>query len=255
MTKKKKDNVWKETISSIVFPLGFVGVMWIVFLLQTFVGFSYKVHGIIPRKIYGLKGILTAPLLHGDIGHILSNTVPFIALSSILFVLYKRVAYGSFFMIYFLTGILVWLLAKPANHIGASGIVYGLVAFIFWTGIFRKNRKAIVLSLLVLVVYSGYFVGIVPGKEGISWESHLLGALSGIVTAFLFRSLIEDDEKTINPWLNQAVTEKEYMFKRDIFDYTMSERRAQRSAVVEDDNFEKDRFEEEWDVNIDYEVL
>ena len=250
MKNKKENRIVKETLKSIIFPISFVLMMWLVFLYQNFIGFSYRVHGIIPRKIFGLKGIFTSPILHSDIGHILSNTIPFLALSSILFILYKRVAYGAFFLIYFLTGALVWLMARPANHIGASGIVYGLVAFIFWSGIFRKNRKAIVLSLLVLVTYSGYFVGIVPGKEGVSWESHLLGGFSGIITAFLFRSLIEDDEKTINPWLNQVIPEKEYMFRRDLFDLTMEERRVQRS-YRDIENPPQDEF----DFNIDYEVL
>lgn len=246
----KEKQVFKETIKSIVFPLIFVFIMWMMFLFNEYIGFSYKVHGIIPRKIFGLKGILTSPILHSDIGHILSNTVPFLALSSILFIFYKRVAYGSFFLIYFLTGFLVWIMARPANHIGASGIVYGLLAFVFWTGVFRKNRKSIMLTLIVLVVYSGYFVGIVPGKEGVSWESHLLGGIAGIITAFLFKGLIEDDEKTINPWINQAAPEKEYMFRRDLFDMTMKERRGQRS-------YEKPPVSDfdRWDVQIEYEEL
>lgn len=255
MTKNNRLNPKgvKEVMQQITFPICYIIFIWLVFFYQEYVGFSYKVHGIIPRKIYGLQGIITAPLLHSDWGHILSNTVPFFALSSILFVFYKRVAYGSFFMIYFLTGISVWLLARPANHVGASGVVYGLVAFVFWTGVFRKNRKSIVLALVALVAYSGYFIGIVPGKEGVSWESHLLGAISGIITAFLFRGLIEKDEQKVNPWLNQAKNEKEYMFRRDLFEMTLKERRMQRSydIPIDDEQEQKDN----WDINIDYEIL
>ncbi len=243
MNPKKENKILIDTLKSMVFPISFVIAMWVIYFWQTHVGFSYNIHGIIPRKLFGLKGILMAPLLHGSIGHLVSNTVPFLALTTIIFVLYKRVAYGSFFIIYILTGFLVWIFGKDANHIGASGIVYGFVAFIFWSGIFRKNKKAIVLSLIVLVVYSSYFLGIVPGKEGISWESHLLGGVAGIITAFLFRSLIEDDEKSINPWVNQAISEKEYMFRRDLFDMTLEERRSQRAYMTPEPESQPDPFD------------
>jgi len=91
----------------------------------------------------------------------------------------------SFFMIYIITGFSVWLFGRSVYHIGASGVVYGLISFIFWSGVFRRNLKSIVLALIVIILYSGYLGGIVPNKEGISWESHLLGGIVGIVVASL----------------------------------------------------------------------
>ena len=110
---------------------------------------------------------------------------------------------------------------------GASGVVYGLVSFLFWTGIFRRNLKSIILSLAILVMYGGYFHGIVPTKEGVSWESHLFGGLVGIFTAYLFKNVREDDEtERPDPWADERGKE-EYFLPRDTFEMTKQERYLQ----------------------------
>ena len=90
-------------------------------------------------------------------------------------------------IIYTFTNILVWIFARENYHIGASGIVYGLFSFLFFSGIFRKDKRAITLSLLTIFIYGGLSYGIFPIKQGISWESHLFGFLIGIFVAFFFR--------------------------------------------------------------------
>ena len=92
------------------------------------------------------------------------------------------------------TGLLVWTLGRPVTHIGASGVVYALAAFLGFSGLFRRDFRAIVVSLLVLFYYGSMVVGILPGQEGISWESHLLGLVMGIGAAYGFRSELEDHE-------------------------------------------------------------
>ena len=139
-------------------------------------------------------------------------------------VFYKRVAIPTIFIITIFTGFTVWLFARESYHVGASGVVYGLVSFLFWTGVFRRNLKSIVLSLVVLTVYGGYFHGIVPSKEGVSFESHLFGALVGIFTAFLFKNTKELDEaEEESPW-EEADEERQYYFPRDLFEKTKMQR-------------------------------
>jgi membrane associated rhomboid family serine protease len=164
---------------SLIFPVVAVCAMWAAHLLRLLLSIDAGDYGIISRSNYGLRGIVTAPLVHGSWGHLISNTFPMFVLSGLLFYFYQRVAYRAFWLIYFATGIAVWLFARPVSHVGASGVVYGLVSFIFWNGIFRQSLRSIILALLVLFFYSGMFMGILPDQEGISWESHLIGSLAG----------------------------------------------------------------------------
>ena len=126
-------------------------------------------------------------------------------------------------MIYILSGAAVWCFARPVYHIGASGIVYGLISFIFWTGIFRRNNKSIILSLVIVVMYSGYFYGIVPNQDGISWESHLFGAVVGVFVAFILKDLVEPSTERRDPWINESDEVTHYL-RRDQFDYTKAQR-------------------------------
>lgn len=131
-------------------------------------------------------------------------------------------------MIYLLTGLSVWIFGRRVFHIGASGVVYGLVAFVFWMGIFRRSLKSIILALIVTVLYSGYFFGILPNQEGISWESHLLGGLVGIFTAYWFKELIESDEVVQAPsWENEPAS-TQFFLDRDVFEKTKAERQQEQ---------------------------
>jgi membrane associated rhomboid family serine protease len=158
-------------------------------------------YGLLPREMSGLIGIFTSPFIHGSFQHLLSNSVPLFLLSIVILLFYRRIAIISMFLIYVLTGLTVWAFARGnVIHIGASGVIYGFVSFIFWTGLFRRNAKSIILALLVTVLYSGYFLGILPNQRGISWESHLFGALVGILVAYWMKDRIEKDEINHDPW-------------------------------------------------------
>lgn len=134
----------------------------------------------------------------------------------------------AFALLYILTGIAVWLFARPVYHIGASGVVYGLVSFIFWSGIFRKQVRSIILALIVTVLYSGMFLGILPNEDGISWESHLLGAFVGIIVAFIYRKKKASRDEWEEQFLRRRRTEEEemetYFFAPDTFEKTRQER-------------------------------
>ncbi len=166
-----------------VFLYRFVFLMWLVFSVQFFLGIDFSRFGILPRTTSGLVGIVAAPLIHGSTSHIFSNTFPLLFLGWALFFFYENIAKRVFISCYFLTNILVWLFARPNLHIGASGLVYGIAFFLIFYGFFSKNFKSLLISVIVLFLYGGLVYGLFPNQPGISWESHLIGAVVGGSTA------------------------------------------------------------------------
>jgi membrane associated rhomboid family serine protease len=172
---------------SAVVPFRLVFLMWAFFYLEIISSFPVSLFGIHPRDPLGLIGILTAPLLHGSLEHLISNTVPLLFLGAVLFYFYERIANAVFFRSYFLTNILVWLFGRQeSNHIGASGLVYGLAFFLIFFGIFRRDFLSLFISIVVVLLYGGVFYGVLPTDPQVSWESHFGGALVGIATAITF---------------------------------------------------------------------
>lgn len=212
-------------IRKLSLPLSFVGFIWVIHIVQVVSGFNLVQLGVSPRDIDGLPGILTGPMIHGSWEHLFYNSVSFLILGAIMFWFYPTIALVSIFWMYLLSGLGIWIFGEPNSfHIGASGVVYGMVSFVFWSGIFRRNVKSVVLALIVLVLYAGFFEGIIPGKEGISWEGHLMGGISGILIAWLYRKSIEADEVEVE--VEEEPEEKQYFLPRDTFDMTMAQRRA-----------------------------
>jgi len=168
---------------SFVIPFRFVFLMWAAFFLNMFTHFDLAILGIYPRKFTGLIGILFAPMIHGNVIHLLSNTFPLLFLGTVLFMFYDKIARQVFYQCYFLTNLLVWIFARPSYHIGASGLVYGIAAFLIFFGLFKKDFKSLIISIIILILYGSLVYGILPVQEGVSWESHLLGAIVGIGTA------------------------------------------------------------------------
>ena len=168
---------------SLVIPVRFVFIIWATFAISLILPFDLAILGIYPRSFKGLIGILLAPMIHGSLIHLISNSLPLLFLGIILFLFYDRIARQVFFQCYFFTNILVWIFARPSLHIGASGLVYGIAAFLIFFGIFRKDFKSIVISITIILLYGGLVYGIFPNQPGVSWESHLMGALVGLTTA------------------------------------------------------------------------
>lgn len=177
----------RTIIGSSVPAIRMVFLMWLLFVLDFVQGFNFSNYGIIPRTKVGLIGIVSSPLLHGDLGHILSNTFPLLVLGAILFFYYKRIAGNVFLGAYFITNILVWIFARQNNHIGASGLVYALASFLIAFGIFRRDAMSILISVVVVALYGSIFFGVLPTNDSISWESHLFGAIVGVFMAISFR--------------------------------------------------------------------
>lgn len=172
---------------SAVMPLRVIFLMWAVFYLELILHLPLSVFGIVPRTPFGLIGILTAPFLHGSFLHLVSNTVPLLFLGTIVFFFYARIGNEVFLRAFLWTNVLVWLFARgEANHIGASGLVYGLAFFLIFFGFFRRDFLSIFISIIVLLLYGGIFYGILPTDPRVSWESHFAGALVGISTAITY---------------------------------------------------------------------
>lgn len=179
----------KQLLDKLFIPLSFPLLLWIIHLIT----FSFDIYpfklGILPRNLNGLVGILSSPLIHGSFSHLISNTAPLMLMGVGIFYFYPKVAYKVFTIIYLGTGVLVWLFAREVYHIGASGIIYGFVSFLFFSGVFRKDNRSIALALVVILFYGGLIWGVLPVEQGVSWESHLFGAIVGIIAAFIYRKV------------------------------------------------------------------
>lgn len=170
--------------SGIVPPLRLCFFMWLVFTIQYYTGFDFGLFGIYPRSITGLIGVFSAPLVHGNFNHLISNTIPLLVLGGSVFFFYPRIATRVFLQCYFFTNMLVWIFARPFLHIGASGLVYALASFLIFFGFFRRNFKSVLISGIVIFFYGGLMIyGLFPLDDRVSWESHLMGAIVGLVTA------------------------------------------------------------------------
>lgn len=162
-------------------------IIWMVFISEHSLDLDLVYHGIYPRRISGLQGILFSPLIHADWRHIFANSIPLFALGSLLFYFYNTLAFKVFLVSYLLPGIAVWLIGRPAYHIGASGIIYALAGFLFLSGLLRKHVGLMAVSLLVVIQYGTMVWGVLPLEEGVSWESHLSGLAGGLFMAWLYR--------------------------------------------------------------------
>ena len=173
---------------SMIIPGVFVFLMWLVRFVELMFDIDLTRMGIYPQSVNGLQGILFSPLIHKDFGHLFNNSLPLFFLGTFLFYFYSEIAIKVSLWLYFLTGAAVWIAGREAWHIGASGIIYGLASFLFFSGIIRKHFRLAGLSLLIVFLYGSMVWGIFPDVyRDASWESHLLGFVAGIVLAVIYR--------------------------------------------------------------------
>ncbi len=192
----------KKLLLNMIIPGIFVLLMWLVKLIEVLFDTDFYRFGIYPLTMKGLPGILFSPFIHASFAHLFSNTVPLFFLALALFYFYSEVALKVFIWTYFLTGILVWVGGREAWHIGASGVVYGLASFLFFSGIIRRYFRLIALSLLIVFLYGSMVWGLFPGVyQNVSWESHMLGFFSGIILAVVYRK--QGPQKPVYEWLDE----------------------------------------------------
>ena len=186
----------KRFIYSIVFPGLFLMILWAVKFYEFSMEVSFVESGVYPRKFSGLKGILLSPLIHGNWKHLLNNSMPVLLLSIALFYFYRDIAYKIWILIYFIGGILLWGVGRQAYHIGASGLIYGLAAFLFLSGVIRKVRSLMAISLLVVFWYGSMVWGLLPFDFEVSFEAHITGVIAGVILAIMYRDQGPEPEKS-----------------------------------------------------------
>jgi membrane associated rhomboid family serine protease len=169
--------------------LGFVALIWLIDILNWALDLELERFGVRPRQFAGLPGILLAPLLHGGPVHLIANSLPLLVLGTGMLYLYPNSALKVLPAVYLGPGIAVWVFAERGVHVGSSGLVYGLVSYIFVAGLIRLDRRAIAASLLVCFLYGSLVWGVLPIRPGVSWETHLAAALIGLALAIALRRL------------------------------------------------------------------
>ena len=190
----------KKMFLSMIIPGIFITIMWLVKITELLMDTELSGLGIYPLTVKGLAGVIFSPFIHSDFKHLFNNSLPLFFLATALFYFYSEVALKVFMWTWFLTGMLVWFSGREAWHIGASGLVYGLAAFLFFSGIIRRHFRLIALSLLIVFLYGSMVWGIFPGVyKNVSWESHMLGFFSGLLLALLFRK--EGPQRPVYEWM------------------------------------------------------
>ncbi|MFV7235000.1 rhomboid family intramembrane serine protease [Flavobacterium sp. ZB4R12] len=187
------DNHFKFTNSVVGLPLFFVVFLWFVFWLEIRFDFDFVENGIYPRELSGLQGVLFSPFIHGDIEHLYNNSIPLLILLAALQFFYANQSIRVIGFGILLSGIITWVIGRDNYHIGASGLVYVLVSFIFFKGIQTKYYRLVALSLAVIVIYGGLVWYAFPspetsGDKKISWEGHLAGLITGFALSLIYKT-------------------------------------------------------------------
>lgn len=166
----------------------FLAALWIIFIVDAVLALRLGRFGLQPGELPGLVGLLTAPLLHGSASHLFSNSLPLlISLTAMLF-LYPNSSLRAIPIIWLGSGLFAWVIGRPSFHYGASGLIYGLLAFVFVSGVIRRDMRSVAVSLMVWFLYGTMIWGVFPIRPHMSWELHLGGAVMGVIAAFMFRN-------------------------------------------------------------------
>jgi membrane associated rhomboid family serine protease len=169
--------------------LGTIAILWLVFFINLVLPVDLRFYGLKPRHIEGLWGIFTAPFLHVDIHHLMANSGILFILMAVSLCYSRTLTFKALLIIMLLGGGMVWLLGKGgAVHIGASGIIFGLIGFLMCLGVFRREWKALVISIVISILYGGALYTLVIYVPGISWTGHLFGFISGVLAAWWTRA-------------------------------------------------------------------
>ena len=177
----------RKNLTSLKFSAIVLIIIWSVKIFEIVFDFDFTEYGVLPRKFNGLIGILFSPLIHSDVNHLLSNSLPVIILCLLIFNFYSQIAKKIFIYLYFISGLWLWCIGRESFHIGASGLIYAMASFLFFSGILRKNSQLSAVALLVIFIYGGLFWGLFPIHKNVSWEGHLTGFIAGILVSFIFR--------------------------------------------------------------------
>ena len=177
----------RRKYSIFVLPALFILILFVVEWIEHTYGMRFAKYGVLPRTLEGLKGVLLSPFIHIDWKHLTNNALPLFVLTATLGFFYKGIAKEVFLWSWLMSGLWLWAIGRPSFHIGASGLLYALASFLFFSGFIRKHTKLMSISMFVVFLYGGMVWGIFPMKKHISWEGHLAGALAGLILAYWFK--------------------------------------------------------------------
>lgn len=196
----EKKRIWLAFLPSLVW----VALIWLTFLVDQagVVEGGISMWGILPREVIGLRGVLFSPFIHSSLSHVWSNTLPLLILIWFIFYFYSKIAFRAFFYLWIMSGLITWVIGRGSYHVGASGLVFALLFFLFFSGLLRKYIPLVAVSLVVAFIYGSTVWSIFPITEwidaDISWEGHLSGAISGVIFAIVYRK--EGPQKPPSPW-------------------------------------------------------
>lgn len=203
------DKELKFSKKTIIIPILSVVIIWFIYWCEINFNYNFNKFGVFPRTIKGFRGVFLSPFIHSNTNHLFNNSIPLFIFLTSLFFFYKKVALKLLLYGGFLTGLFTWVIARDSYHIGASGIVYLLFSFIFFSGILKRHLRLISLSLVVIFLYGSMIWYVLPIKEGMSWEGHLSGFLAGIIFAFLYKG--------------KGIVKEEFQFTKTEFDEMFDE--------------------------------
>jgi len=183
------DDHFKYSNSVLGLPLFFVLFLWFVYWLEIRFDFDFVENGIFPRTVSGLQGIIFSPFIHADIEHLYNNSIPLLILLAALQYFYARQSFAIIGYGIILSGLITWIIGRESYHIGASGLIYVLVGFIFFKGIQTQYYRLVALSLAVILVYGGMVWYVFPKVDStISWEGHLAGLVTGFFLSVFYKT-------------------------------------------------------------------
>lgn len=180
-----------------------------LYFIEIKFGYNFNKYGVYPREFKGLRGVFFSHFIHSNTKHLFNNSIPLFVLLLSVFMFYKEVALKVLVYGALLTGFLTWIIARESYHIGASGVVYLLFSFVFFSGILKKHFRLVALSLIVIFLYGSMIWYVLPIKDGMSWEGHLSGFVIGLVLAFLYK--------------NKGIKKTEPYFEETAFDLLFDE--------------------------------
>ena len=219
----------------VAIPLLAMILIWAVYWLELSLGINFNEFGVMPRTVSGLRGIIFSPFIHGSLEHLYNNTIPLAILLSALWYFYRDVALKVVVYGVLLSGIITWFIGRTSYHIGASGLIYVLASFVFFKGVFSSYYRLVALSLIVVFIYGSMLWYIFPVKEGMSWEGHLAGFITGLVLAKMVKARIPQTKKY--DWEKDDYNEEDDLFLRH-FD----ENGNFRELPIEEDFEEEESF-------------
>ncbi|MGJ8761440.1 MAG: rhomboid family intramembrane serine protease [Polaribacter sp.] len=205
----KEENNLKSSKSIFLIPIVYVVTIWLIYWIEIQFDFNFNKYGVFPRNFVGFRGVFLTHFIHSNVSHLFNNSVPLFVLLSSLFYFYRDVAYKVLLLGGFFTGLITWCIARESYHIGASGIVYLLFSFVFFSGIIKRHFRLVALSLIIIFLYGGMIWYVLPIKEGVSWEGHLSGFIVGLLFAIVFR--------------NRGIVREEHQFIETEFDALFDE--------------------------------